>query len=93
MNAAGDDGPPELPNEALNALLGWIDNDANELADDALVKLTDAAGRAITHVTAGWWKQFITATNGTRFGDCERCGRAWGAHTYTEERACTEEQP
>jgi len=35
----------------------WLYGGADELADDAIVKLTDGIGRPITHVNAGWLKQ------------------------------------
>ena len=79
---------PALPNGTQNDILAWIDNDGNELADDAIVKLTSATGRAFSHVTAGWLKRFITATNGTRFGACPTCGRPHGEHTHNEQQAC-----
>lgn len=79
---------PELSAVASNELGAWLDNDGDERADDAIVKITDAKGAPITHVTAGWWRRYLTATDGTRFGPCVVCGRNYAEHTYDELVIC-----
>lgn len=79
---------PELPALAANSLEEWLDNGGDERADDAIIKLTDAKGTPIAHVTADWMRRLLYATDGTRFGPCVKCGRPYAEHTYSEMQVC-----
>lgn len=52
----------ELPQETVSAIREWLDGPDGstvELADDAIVKLTDAKGRPFARMTAGLLRSLI----------------------------------
>lgn len=51
-----------LPRDVIADLQNFLAGETYDLADDAIVKLSDAKGRAFSHITAGWLRRVVELT-------------------------------